>query len=507
MIKFTSNNDFNFSIESVSLVTDTKSLTKRASARDLMRYKKTPNQEDLHIIALGAYEGTGFNRNLDAFMEKDCESNHHLFTDSDRCIHRHHKNKPKDPKYGNIKASAYNRVMKRVELIIGLDRDKCADILDEQERTGNTNWSMASKQAHDVCTWCSHKAKTDNDRCSHIPMKLGELNKEGVMCGMMNPDPRWFEMSYVRRPADRIGMSLAKLASTGELKPMLPRDFMNLYGDIYVPEHLSISKKASDKRALLVKLAELEKHVEGIAQSGPKTSRDLFMSRHADKLTNSNPPDKGGDKGSPFGGGHSDGNKDKQKNETGKGGIPDKAIDQLRKYEPSQILKLLADKGIIFSPEDFAKYLFDTRVGQQDVHGMKSHLPGGFQDAAAGGMGGDVVNNEHFDPASQGHAPVDAKSLIGGMAPQQSMNGDESLKRVMQGLISSGGSPGADMNAGCGPNMIPPAPPEAMKTKSAFHKELAKQYVAYKLAALNYLDEIGKLDEDLMWNAVLQNRF
>ncbi len=503
LIKFTSNNDFNFQMESVSLVTDAKSLTKRASARSLLKYEKTPNQEDLHIIALGAYEGTGFNRNLDAFMEKDCEANFHYFTDANRAVHRHHKNKPSDPKYGNIKAAAYNKVMKRVELIVGLDRDKCADILDEQERTGNTDWSMASKQAYDICTWCQHRAKTDNDRCEHIPTKLGELNKEGVMCGMVNPDPKWFEISNVRRGADRIGKSLSKLASASELRPMLPRDYLTIYGDIYVPEHLMISKKASEKRNLLTKLAEMEKHVEAIAQNGPKTSKDLFMSRHADKVK---PGVNKYDEVKAQGGldhiGHS------EKNETGKGGIPDKAIDQLRKYEPSQILKMLAEKGIIFSPEDFAKYLFDQRVPQENVQGMKSHLPGGFQDAAAvPGAGGDMVNNEHFDPsAAMGTPPQDAKSLVQGMAPQQSLNGDAGLHRVMQEMIQGGAGPGADMNAG-GANMIPPAPHPEQKAKSAFDKELAKQYLAYKLAALNYLDEIGKLDEELMWNAVLQNRF
>ncbi|NBQ69848.1 MAG: hypothetical protein EBU46_13915, partial [Nitrosomonadaceae bacterium] len=198
MLKFTSNNDFDFAVESVTLLTDSnKQLVKRASAKHLLKYEKTAGQEDLHVIALGAYEGTGFNRNGDAFSEADCRKNHHYFKRADRAVHRHHKNKPTDPKFGNIKAAAYNEPMKRIELIIGLDKEKCADILHEQETEGNTNWSMASKQAYDVCSWCGHKAKTDKDRCEHIPKKIGELNRKGEMCGMHNPDPRWFEISYV----------------------------------------------------------------------------------------------------------------------------------------------------------------------------------------------------------------------------------------------------------------------------------------------------------------------
>ena len=44
------------------------------------------------------------------------------------------------------------------------------------------------------------------------------------------------------------------------------------------------------------------------------------------------------------------------------------------------------------------------------------------------------------------------------------------------------------------------------KTKEAFDKELANQYTSYKLAALNYLDQTAQLDDQLMINAVVQNR-
>ena len=212
MIKFTSNSDFDFKIESVSVVTDENVLTKRASAKELLKFEKTANQTDLHVIALGAYEGTGYNRNGDCFKESECVKNHNYFVKAGRAIHRHHKNKPSDPKFGVIKASAYNEPMKRIELIIGLDNDKCSDILNEQEKRGHTNWSMASKQAHDICSWCGHKAKNDSERCAHIPKNIGDIDKTGEFCGMINPDPKWFEISYVHRPADRIGMSL-KLAS------------------------------------------------------------------------------------------------------------------------------------------------------------------------------------------------------------------------------------------------------------------------------------------------------
>jgi hypothetical protein len=44
------------------------------------------------------------------------------------------------------------------------------------------------------------------------------------------------------------------------------------------------------------------------------------------------------------------------------------------------------------------------------------------------------------------------------------------------------------------------------KSKEASIKQLARQYASYKLAALRYLDSQNKLDEELMYNSLIQNR-
>ena len=454
LIKFTSNNDFDFAIDSVTLLRDTsRDLTKRASCKEMMRVKKTPNQEDLHIIAVGAYEGTGFNRNGDAFKEKDCRKNYNYFTRSNRAVHRHHKNKPTDPKYGNIKAAAYNEAMKRIELIVGLDKDKCSDILHEQETTGNTNWSMASKQAYDICSWCGHKAKDDKHRCEHIPKNIGEINKKGEMCGMENPDPQWFEISHVKRPADRIGMSLGKIASIGGIvRPISQSDYLNLYGDLYIPDDILLSKKASDKRELLHKLSALEKHVDAISRTKPTNSKDSYIKEHAHKISQTP-------------------------------SIDNDSMDSLRKMEPSMVLKTLADHGIIFSPEDFSRYLFDNRLPKANIEGMKSHLPHAFQNFE---NDGDVTNNEKYEPDYLGKVNPDLKNLTSKLHEGHSLHEGPAVRRVM---------------------MAPNHHPQHHEvTKEAADQELAKQYISYKVAALNYIDEQGELDDELMLNAVLQNR-
>jgi hypothetical protein len=442
MIKFSSNSDFDFGIESVSAINDPNILIKRASVKSLLKVAKSKDQTDLHIIAVGAYEGTGFNRNGDMFRSNWCEKNAHYFKDSDRCVHRHHKNKPEDPKYGNVKAAAYNPQMKRIELVVGLDNNKCSDIIQEQEKVGHTNWSMASKQAYDVCTLCNHKAASDNDRCEHIPSQIGEITKEGQMIGMENPNPRWFEISYVRRPADRIGLSLSKVASAGGVKPMLTSDFLQIYTGFQEPsDDFFISKKAADKRHILGKCAEIEKHVAAVGK----------------KLL------------SPV------------KTNT----LSDNEMDEYRNLEPARFLKGAADNGIIFSPENFAKYLFGNRIKEASVRGMKQQLNSIFQELQK--SGGDVVNNEKFEPSHLAHLSQSEKSLIKKIAMSHSLLPGFAKARLVNNLNSK-------------------IAKTADVVVNSFSKELAKQYIAYKLAALNYLDEHNKLNDELIFNCVLQNK-
>lgn len=434
---------WDFGMEPVSLIRDSNQLTKRASAKSLLKYAKTKGQEDLHIIALGAYEGTGFNRNGDCFREHWCEKNAHYFVDADRAVHRHHKNKPSDPKFGNIKAAAYNKPMKRLELVVGLDIDKCADILDEQEKKGVTNWSMASKQAHDICTWCKHKAFTDSDRCEHIPDKIGEINKQGEMCGMDNPDPKWFEISYVRRGADRIGLSLNKVAGD-KVSALLPRDYLSLFPDFDMTNNvISISKTAAGKRVLVNKLADIEKHIAGL---GHKKIENLLPAGSTVK-------------------------------------IAAEQMDLLRDTDPKRFFKVAATNGIILSPDNFFSFVFGSRIKEATLKEIKSVLPGIFEKCANDPS---VLNNETFDvPNYIVNDGVEKKAL--------------STFNLSHSLFS----PFVNHRLAEVVKVASYNPEEPSRSEEVI--ALGKQYISYKLAALQYIDSLGKLSENLLFNSVLQN--
>ena len=443
----------------------------------MLKFQPTEGQTDLHVIALGSYEGTGPNRNFDSFSEQDCIKNAHWFRDSGkfdkktgkwdgRSVHRHHRNKPDSPKYGNIKDAAYNLPMKRIELIIGLDNTKCADILDEQEKKGFTCWSMASKQAFDICEWCKHKSYNGKtDRCTCIENNLGEINKQGQTCHMRNPNPHWFEHSYVGRNADRIGLSLGVLNKEGSYKVAAPKNYLDIYPDFYVPaaeDMVVISKKAQEKRGLLHKLAAIEKHVDAISKGVIEGSNDTFLKERAEKLNASDT-------------------------------LSASTLDELRKQQPGKLLRVLADNGIVFGPDDFAKFLFADRVAPDRVKGMKEHLPDIFS-CLEDDDDGEAVNMENFEP-EHGNLPAGVKELLQGLTHDHSIFERPARMRVMK--ITIIGKPTKPLAS---------AKPVEDRTKEAFDKGLAQVYAGYKLAALNYLDEQGKLDEETMLNAVIQNR-
>jgi intein/homing endonuclease len=74
-----------------------------------------------------------------------------------------------------------------------------------------------SMQDYDVCSLCKHKAPTAKQHCVHIRTKLGMVTDDGQKIYMQNPDPNFFDISLVYKPADRIAYSLRKVAAENDV--------------------------------------------------------------------------------------------------------------------------------------------------------------------------------------------------------------------------------------------------------------------------------------------------
>lgn len=165
----------------------------------------------LHVIAMGAGDFYGCNKNGDYFPEKSLIMYHHTFEESAK-VFKEHNNKFNSPSYGKVVKSWYNPVMHRVELILAVDRAKAPDIVAKVERGEVPEVSMGARVPHDVCSICGNKAAKKNEYCEHIRKELKHVYPDGRQVYMLNLQPTFFDISFVFRRADKLGLMLKKVA-------------------------------------------------------------------------------------------------------------------------------------------------------------------------------------------------------------------------------------------------------------------------------------------------------
>jgi len=187
--------------------------------------KFAKDEVPVHLIALGASEAWGPNRNGDGFKEATCKQHHDTFVKFAKFF-RNHRNKPEkgDPHYGTVKASAYNEDMRRVELIAALNAEKSATdrnggfIADKElekiARGEDIPVSMACRVPYDTCSYCHNNARTRDEYCTREKCAAGgckdnltrlvKVGNDLIHMHVDNPNPTWFDISNVYRPADRI---------------------------------------------------------------------------------------------------------------------------------------------------------------------------------------------------------------------------------------------------------------------------------------------------------------
>lgn len=192
-------------------------LTKQASTIFGMDYsdmKPDDRHVGIHVVALGDAEHYGENRNGDLFSKKACMEYHPTFVENGN-VYRHHFNKDPEKAIGIVKASAYNEPMGRVELFIHADKDKAAPELARLDKEGEIPFSMACIVDHDRCSICGamRKHAGDESECDHVANHLGEQWDDGRKVGTFNDEPKFFDISFVGKPADRIAWNLTKAAS------------------------------------------------------------------------------------------------------------------------------------------------------------------------------------------------------------------------------------------------------------------------------------------------------
>ena len=241
MLKILPHNSFDFNEPVVSLIKtsngklrglDKRAFLKRADERfiDILE-KDPPKAGDVPIllIALGAGEYFGPNRNGDYFSVAACQKYAQTFVKHARFF-RNHINTNKARSYGIVKAAQYNPKAARIELVVylngnevaarrngGLVADKEIEALESGE---DIPVSMSCRVPYDVCSGCGHRSRARDEYCDEticvkyggLRDNIGRLFEDGHILCAHNPVCDWFDISHVFSPADRIAYVLGELA-------------------------------------------------------------------------------------------------------------------------------------------------------------------------------------------------------------------------------------------------------------------------------------------------------
>lgn len=127
----------------VRIVDDPVIMRKCASSQVVDEWgeiKPKKGKSMVHVLALGAHESTGSNQNGDTFKENFLKKAHPTFKEFGALYRNHKKNYAK--RDGEIEKTAYNDEMRRAELLVSADHEKCADWLSELEKGNRVNFSM-----------------------------------------------------------------------------------------------------------------------------------------------------------------------------------------------------------------------------------------------------------------------------------------------------------------------------------------------------------------------------
>lgn len=217
---------------------DVGRVTKHAS--DALDYIKNvspePGKTHLLLLAMGAEETYGPNRNGDGFSEypvpargkeatargerwwvapgQELTQTYRTFETNPARAFRHHQNKDPEKASGYVKRAFWNPRMHRVELLTVIDNEKDAEWVDRVEQGEFPAVSMGCKIKYDVCSRCGNKAPSRAEYCKHA-LAMNQVNPDGTKNFVYNPDSDFFDISRVFRPADRIGYTLKKVADVG----------------------------------------------------------------------------------------------------------------------------------------------------------------------------------------------------------------------------------------------------------------------------------------------------
>lgn len=305
------------------------------TASDALDYiknvKPIPGKTAILVLAMTAGEFYGPNRNGDSWPERPLIAGktkigpdavlpkHYKTFETNANIFKHHINKDPEKRIGEVLKAFYNWDMHRVELLLSLDHKKAEDIVERIEREEFPAVSMGCKVKFDICSICGNKAPSRKQYCDHAKFRLGEyIPSTGKRIFVWNPSPKFFDISMVRRPADKHGFMMKKVA---EAVP-------EIRSSAIMGEYIEDARR---KVANIKKMSLIKKVLDGAAVAAKEDNGDVhvlkdFGDRIAKPVASSMKP------------------------------LSDGTIRDLLQYHPAEVLSTLSSMGILLTTPEFVKY-------------------------------------------------------------------------------------------------------------------------------------------------------
>ena len=429
----------NLGESSLVWVKNNRDMEKRANTIFGQEYdtlKPPKGHVGIHLVALGDYEHFGLNRNFDGFEKQSCEKYHRGFVDHGHLFENH---KNTDPKLalGTVAASAYNEKMARVELFVHADENKAAKHLETYEKKGEISFSMACKVAYDTCTVCGAKrtgGRKDRNACMHLKQAFGQTEPDGTVVGTLNPEPYWFDISFVNRPADRIAFDLKKVAS--DETEFYAKWAEDLESGLTVPTSVLLdSDLAQQKKALFDAMCVEERKLRDV--SGFSVPERLFYSTLKAAAVID---------------------------------MPVALIQELRGLDTQDVFSSMIKSAVVMSPASFFAYTLGDTYPE-----LSSHVTAAITKVAS--------LDRTLDLAAEVCANTRYDAFMRGKSDRATQTKLASYGLTVDGLLAK-------------PIFDEPKPLITLDKKASFgvvstHESdvLAKEYLAYKLASLVALSE------------------
>lgn len=301
---------------------------------------------------------------------------------------------------------------------------------------------------NDRCSVCNaiREKPGDKSECEHIKWSLGKIAEDGTQIGTFNDQPRWFDISFVGRPADRIAWNL-KVASAMPDDLTINSSVKQAEIEGYtLPDDIAIeSDVAKRKFDIMRKLADAYSKCESwLAGETKPAGRDCYTFELR-KLAGAR--------------------------------LDDSVLMSLRELYPSCAFAALGDAGIVMDAPSFFKYAFgpDFNVVEKYLPAVEKAASAVIREAVDASSCAEFCNCSRFDAAAgmlSRPVPFGLMESMSKSAAAMGFGTVDAVTRILE-LVASGSEPSFSNSE-----------KTAETVDQAVANKLAKKYAMYKIAAL-----------------------